>query len=32
MRSDAIANAVSGIDVIIDGHTHDIENKEVNGT
>ncbi|MGV8905874.1 MAG: bifunctional metallophosphatase/5'-nucleotidase [Acetobacterium sp.] len=32
MRSDAIANAVSGIDVIIDGHTHDIENREINGT
>ncbi|WP_050739134.1 bifunctional metallophosphatase/5'-nucleotidase [Acetobacterium bakii] len=31
MRSDAIAQAVSGIDVIVDGHTHDVENREVNG-
>lgn len=31
MRSDAIAQAVPGIDVIVDGHTHDVENREVNG-
>jgi 2',3'-cyclic-nucleotide 2'-phosphodiesterase (5'-nucleotidase family) len=32
MRSDAIAEAVSGIDVIVDGHTHDVENQVVNQT
>ena len=32
MRSDAIAEGAPGIDVIIDGHTHDVENREVNGT
>ncbi len=29
MRSDAIARGVVGIDVIIDGHTHDVENRTV---
>lgn len=32
MRSDAIAQGAAGIDVIVDGHTHDVENREVNGT
>ncbi|URN83346.1 bifunctional metallophosphatase/5'-nucleotidase [Acetobacterium wieringae] len=32
MRSDAIAEGAPGIDVIVDGHTHDVENREVNGT
>lgn len=32
MRSDAIAQGAPGIDVIVDGHTHDVENREVNGT
>lgn len=32
LRSDAIAQGVPGIDVIVDGHTHDIENREVNET
>lgn len=32
MRSDAIAQGVVGIDVIIDGHTHDIENRIVADT
>ena len=32
MRSDTIAEGAPGIDVIIDGHTHDVENREVNGT
>lgn len=32
MRSDAIAQGATGIDVIVDGHTHDIENREVNDT
>lgn len=32
MRSDAIAEGATGIDVIVDGHTHDVENREVNGT
>lgn len=32
MRSDAIALGAPGIDVIVDGHTHDVENREVNGT
>ena len=32
MRSDAMAQGAAGIDVIVDGHTHDVENREVNGT
>jgi 2',3'-cyclic-nucleotide 2'-phosphodiesterase (5'-nucleotidase family) len=32
MRSDAIAEGAPGIDVIVDGHTHDVENREVDGT
>ncbi|WP_026394408.1 bifunctional metallophosphatase/5'-nucleotidase [Acetobacterium malicum] len=32
MRSDAIAQGAPGIDVIVDGHTHDVENREVNDT
>jgi len=32
MRSDVVAQEVPGIDVIVDGHTHDVENSEVNGT
>ncbi len=32
MRSDAVAQGVSGIDVIVDGHTHDVENRIVAGT
>ncbi|PKM60648.1 MAG: hypothetical protein CVU99_07250 [Firmicutes bacterium HGW-Firmicutes-4] len=32
MRSDAIAEGAPGIDVMIDGHTHDVENRDVNGT
>ena len=32
MRSDAIAEGAPGIDVIVDGHTHDVENRDVNGT
>ncbi len=32
MRSDAIALGAPGIDLIVDGHTHDIENYEVNDT
>ncbi|MBC3888288.1 hypothetical protein GH810_08190 [Acetobacterium paludosum] len=32
MRSEVVAQEVPGIDVIVDGHTHDIENSEVNGT
>jgi 2',3'-cyclic-nucleotide 2'-phosphodiesterase (5'-nucleotidase family) len=32
IRSDAIAQGAPGIDVIVDGHTHDVENREVNGT
>ena len=32
MRSDAIAQGAPGIDVMVDGHTHDVENREVNGT
>jgi len=31
-KSDDIANSVNGINVIIDGHSHTIENKEVNNT
>ncbi|MGL4606699.1 MAG: bifunctional metallophosphatase/5'-nucleotidase [Eubacteriaceae bacterium] len=32
LRSDTIAMNVPGIDVIIDGHTHDLENTLVNNT
>lgn len=32
MRSDTIAQGAPGIDVIVDGHTHDVENRDVNGT
>lgn len=32
MRSDVIAKGAPGIDVIIDGHTHDIENRVVEET